>query len=88
MICVILHRVGCAHVLHDLLHEILGLPIGVGSLSCGVILIEQQILGIPINGGRGGEHNLLDAALHHDLKHIKMIIPLLTFTYAYMTITS
>ena len=63
-------RVGGADVLDDLLHEVLGLAVGVGAVAGGVLLVHGQVLGLAVHRGGGGEHNLLHPELHHHLHQV------------------
>jgi hypothetical protein len=36
-------------------------------LTCGMILIDWQVLGLAVHGGAGAEDQFLHSKLHHDL---------------------
>lgn len=61
------YRVCPAQVPDHLLNEELGLAIGVGTAPRGVGLIQRQVLGVPVHGGRAAEHQVLHPVGPHDL---------------------
>lgn len=46
------HAVGTALVLDDLFHEELGLPVRVGAAAGGVLLVDRQVLRVPVDRRR------------------------------------
>ena len=63
-------RVCGGHVLDDLLHEELGLAVGIGAVPGRVLLVHGKVLRLAVHGGGGAEHDLRHPELHHDLHQV------------------
>lgn len=61
------HPLCFAEISNHLLDEVLGFAVGVGAASSRVVLIQGQVLGVSIDGGRAAEHDVPHAVGFHGL---------------------
>lgn len=61
-----------AVVLDNLLDEILGLAVRVGAAPHGVLLVDGEVLRVPVDRGRAAEDQIVHSVSLHHLRHVQM----------------
>lgn len=65
----VLYLLGQAVVLDHLLDEVLGLSVGVGAATYGMVFVQGQVLGFSIHRGGAAEDQIVDSMSLHHLGH-------------------
>lgn len=65
------YLLGFTVVLDHFLDEILGLAVRVGAAPDGVLLVDGEVLGVSVDGGRAAEDQIVHSVSLHHLRHMQ-----------------